>query len=62
MPFKDKREELANFAGEIKWSDIENDIVIGKQFKELACRIEDFIYRYQSNTLVNLSITSHIHS
>ncbi len=54
MPFKDKREELANFAGEIKWSDIENDIVIGKQFKELACRIEDFIYRYQSNTLIIL--------
>ena len=52
--FKDKREELANFAGEIKWSDIENDIVIGKQFKELACRIEDFIYRYQSNTLIIL--------
>ena len=54
MPFRDKREELANLVGEIKWSDIENDIVIGEQFKELACRIEDFIYRQQANTLIIL--------
>ena len=54
MPFKDKREELADFADQIKWSDIENDIVIGEQFKELACRIEDFIYRQQANTLIIL--------
>lgn len=54
IPFKDKREELADFAGEIKWSDIENDIVIGEQFKKLACRIENFIYRQQENTLIIL--------
>lgn len=54
MPFKDKRKELADFAGEIKWSDINNDIVIGELFIELVYRIENFIYRQQANTLIIL--------
>lgn len=54
IPFKDNRQELADFVSEIKWPDIENDIIIGEQFEKLVCRIEDFICEQQTNTLIIL--------